>query len=68
MKHDTTIPHAPHSVCWPTWVFVPDTGVEEEPVVEGDQLEEGETRSAQIAKSGRVHLAIQPSTNDGKYV
>lgn len=52
----------------PTWVSVSDGGVHEEPVVKGDELEESETGTAQITKPGRVHISIQPPTDDGKYV
>ena len=52
----------------PTWVLVPDCGVHEEPVVESDQLEEGETSPPQITKPGRVHLTVQSPAYDGKYV
>ena len=51
-----------------TWVFISNGGVYKEPVVQRDELKESETGPGQIAKPVRVHLTVQPSTNDGKYV
>ena len=51
-----------------TWVFISDGGVHEEPVVQCYQLKESEARTTQIAETSRVHLAVQPSAYDGKYV
>ena len=51
-----------------TWVFISDIGVDEEPVIQCYQLEEGEACPAKIPKPVGVHFSIQSSANYGKYI
>ena len=51
-----------------TWVFIPDVRVHVEPVIQGDQLEEGETCLCKVTESTRVYFAIQTPTNNGKHI
>ncbi len=49
-----------------TWIPVSDIRVHVEPIVQGDELKEGEAGPRQVAKPVRVHLPIQAPTYDGK--
>ena len=52
----------------PTGIFVSYVRVHEEPVIQGDELEESEASSGQVAEPVWIHLPIQPSTDDSKYI